>query len=230
MKIYVACGFNDRDKWILSLVPRLIKAFDSEPITGRDMEGEVITDADRKRIEEADALLAFFTRRGDKQPDGTWNTHLWVRDELVHALANDKRVLPIYEDGVTREPGISGRDRQYMPYCEEARLDFMVSLAEVLGRWHRSGKRRFQILPNEALLPHLGKGYFKCSYRVMEGYSESAPYEVPVRRITGGLFIDAEVNARNSLIQVQIQTDAGALISDYTPVDAVAIKLPDETP
>jgi hypothetical protein len=224
MRIFVAYGYNPRDTWIEPVVKPLIEAFGSEVIDGRELAGQIITDAVRESIRNSDALMAFFTRR-DPKPDGTWETHKWVRDEFVVAFDNQKQLLPIYEDGVPIEPGITGRDRQYLTYTEAARVDCVVNIVKALGRWHRRGIRRFQLVPDSAIRPHLSKQYFRCRYRVMEGYDESPLRDVPVQRIQGGLFISAPDLSRDSMVQVEIVTDNAVISSDYTPIDAIAIQL-----
>jgi hypothetical protein len=69
MKIFVGFGYNDRDSWVPDFVFPLIRAFGCEVVTGEDMPAEVISDEVRRRVESADALIAFRTRCGD--PDAT---------------------------------------------------------------------------------------------------------------------------------------------------------------
>src|SRR5712691_7889521 len=182
MKVFVAYGFNARDGWIERTIPLLIEAFGSEPVDGRELEGQVITDGVRELIRNSDALIAFFTQR-EKIGEDKWSSHPWVRDELGCALENHKQVLEIYENGVTREAGMAGKDRQFLPYKEEERVDCVVNIVRVLGRWHRRGARRFQLVPDAVIRPHLSKQYFRCRYRVMEGNSEAPLMDTPVQRI-----------------------------------------------
>ena len=104
-------------------------------------------------------------------------------------------------------------------------MDCVVNIVRVLGQWHRRGVRRFQLVPDSAIRPHLSRQYFRCRYRVMEGYNESPLREVGVQRIQGGLFISAPGLSRDSLVQVEIVTDTAVILSDYTPIDAIAIQL-----
>jgi hypothetical protein len=59
----------------------------------------------------------------------------------------------------------------------------------------------------------------------LEGLTESAPHEVPVQRIQGGLFINASGLSPNSLVQVEVVTDSGVLFSDYTSIDAITVQI-----
>ncbi len=83
MKIFVAYGYNDRDKWIEDMVFPLIKAFGSEVETGGVTYGATIPDAVRNKIQFSDALIAFTTRRISPGGDANGQTHLWVIQELA---------------------------------------------------------------------------------------------------------------------------------------------------
>lgn len=224
MKVFVAYGFNARDGWIEQAIAPLIEAFGSVAVDGRELEGQLITEAVRDLIRNSDALIAFFTQR-EKIGENKWISHAWVRDELGCALENQKQVLEIYESGVAREAGMAGKDRQFLPYKEEERVDCVVNIVRVLGRWHRRGARSFQLVPDAIIRPHLPKQYFRCRYRVMEGNSESPLMETRVQRIQGGLFVNVAGLSRDSQVQVEIVTDNGVISSDYTPTDAIAIEL-----
>lgn len=113
-----------------------------------------------------------------------------------------------------------------MTYREEQRVDCVVEIVKVLGRWHLRGTRRFQLVPNSIIRPHLSKQYFRCRYKVMEGNNEPTTTEnVLVQRIQGGLFINAEGLSRDCMIQVEIFTDTRVLSSDYTKIDVISIHL-----
>ena len=87
MKIFVAFGYNPRDRWIPELVFPIIKAFGDEVVSGEEIPGQQITDAIIREIRQSHALLAFTTRRDKIGDQERWTTHRWVTDELSQALA-----------------------------------------------------------------------------------------------------------------------------------------------
>ncbi|KJU84535.1 hypothetical protein MBAV_003280 [Candidatus Magnetobacterium bavaricum] len=114
MKIFVAYGFNDRDKWIKDLVFPIIEAFRDEVINGANLKGEgTIDDAIKGKIEESDALIGFTTRREKVDHRDEWSTHRWVTDEIAHANATRKPIAIVIETGVKHEGMIAGF--QYIP-------------------------------------------------------------------------------------------------------------------
>ena len=174
-------------------------------------------------INSSDALLAFATRR-DAAANDQFTTHRWVTDELAYAIGQGKQVLEVREEGVVDQGGMAG-DRQRLTYREDDRIRCLVEVIKTLGRWHRRSTRRFQLVPDDLVRPHLSKPYFRCRYRVLEGGMESDPRDVPVQRIQGGLFIAASGLSANSLLQVQVVTDQKVLCSDYTSVEAITVQI-----
>jgi hypothetical protein len=50
----------------------------------------------KDRIGDADAVVGFATLR-EKQGDADFNSHIWVRDEMQHALTLKKPVVEVRE-------------------------------------------------------------------------------------------------------------------------------------
>jgi hypothetical protein len=107
MKIFVGYGYNARDSWIERHVFPILEAMNLEVTHGKDMHGEVLQDGVRDRIGEADALIGFTTLR-ENQGDADFNSHIWVRDEMQHALTLEKLVVEVREQGVRSPPGLIG--------------------------------------------------------------------------------------------------------------------------
>jgi hypothetical protein len=224
MQIFVGYGYNDRDVWIERLVFPVIEAFGANVLHGKDMHGQVLQDGVKARIEAADGLLAFATRR-DLLASGRFSTHTWVRDELVHALAKGKASVLILEDQVDFPQGIIG-NRQYIPYREDDRAQCLVEVAKVVGDWSGRRPRRIQLLPNEKIRPLLIQPGFCCQFRMREGNVDSALRQVPVDPVKGGLYVDLPGVPSTALVQIEALVNGQVQArSDYDSVDAVQITL-----
>src|SRR5436305_441966 len=164
MRIFVAHGYNPRDRWVEEVFRPIIEAFGSEFVSGGDLGRQAITEGVQALINSGDALMAFATRRNAIAND-QFDTHRWLTDELAHAIGQRKRVLEVREEGVVQD-GIAG-DRQRLSYSEQDRVKCIVQVIQVLGQWHRRSTRRFQLLPDELIRPHLNKPYFRCTYTVL---------------------------------------------------------------
>ena len=191
VRIFVAYGYNSRDKWIEDSIQPIVEAFGSEFVHGGDLGGQQITEGVRALINSSDSLLAFATRR-DAVGNDQFATHRWVTDELAYAIGQGKQVLEIREDGVLEQGGIAG-DRQRITFRADDRLRCLVEVIKTLGRWHRRDTRRFQLIPDDLVRPHLSKPYFRCRYTVLEGTNESLPREC--RPENSGRFVHRRIGS-----------------------------------
>lgn len=226
MRIFVAYGFRERNMWIPRLVYPVIRAFGDEVMHGEDMPGEIITEGVRQRINRADALIGFVTRLADAPGDRS-TTHRWVTDELATAHGQQKLVLEVREVGVDEQRGILG-DRQPVVYDEGQRDECIVEIVKALGEWHQTNKVTLQLLPEEyaeQLTPLLNNPRLRCVYIVLERGEEGAEMPTRIRRIKGGLFVEARNVPRQALIQLKVECAGQSWSSDFESTDSLGIRL-----
>jgi hypothetical protein len=230
MKIFVAYGYNERDKWVPSLVFPIIKAFGDEVITGEELQGEQITDSVIKEIEQSDALMAFVTKR-QKIDETQWTTHRWVTDEISQALAYKKLVAEIREIGVDEQGGIAS-DRQRITYNDNERDKCLVDIVRTLGKWHSNDTVKLQLLPEDcvqAIRPLLRNPGLRCTYKILNSEGDLSE-EIPatVLPVTGGLFVHAKNIPRMSLIQIRVECAGKLWTSNFENIDFSGIHLQQE--
>jgi hypothetical protein len=230
MKIFVAYGYNERDKWVPSLVFPIIKAFGDEVITGEELQGEQITDSVIKEIKQSDALMAFVTKR-QKIDETQWTTHRWVTDEISQALAYKKLVAEIREIGVDEQGGIAS-DRQRITYNDNERDKCLVDIVRTLGKWHSNDTVKLQLLPEDcvqAIRPLLRNPGLRCTYKILNSEGDLSE-EIPatVLPVTGGLFVHAKNIPRMSLIQIRVECAGKLWTSNFENIDFSGIHLQQE--
>jgi len=222
LKVFVAYGFNERDSWIPELVFPLVRAFGGEVVTGEDLQGQQITDAVRREIDQADALIGFRTLR---EGEAAGMSHRWVEDEL--AYARTAKVLEVREDGVSGQGGLLG-DRQWIPYRPAERDRLLVELVKTLGRWMRENTVKLQLLPQEfvdEISDLLETPGLRCTYTVLERGRESEPRPAEIRPITGGLFIFADGLSADALMRVRVEGHGRRWRSVFQGIDSVSVHL-----
>jgi hypothetical protein len=226
MRIFVAFGYNPRDRWIEELVFPIVEAFGSEVLSGEDMQGEQLSQGVQQRIGNSDALIAFTTRR-DQLQNGTWTTHKWVQQELALAIDRGMWVAEVRETDIDPQVGVDG-DRQRISYEEANRDRCLVELVKTIGRWHENVFVDLQLLPKEfidSVKPLLRNPRLKVEYKVMEKNRETGPFGATIKAIKGGLFMTAANIHREALIQVFVECDGSSWNSDYESVNSIGIKL-----
>lgn len=233
MRIFVAYSYQERDRWVEDIVFPLISAFDSTPVTGKDIQGERLSDEVKGRIERCQGLMAFATRRGEPTGDGKYLTHRWVTDELAYASQLGKAVVEVREADVDEQDGIAG-DRVRIKYNESERTELLLQLTSTLARWHRQ-VRRVRVIPlrhtlRDGQLVEIGAEWlrgqmkqdgFRCQYQILDGDYPSQPVDTELRSIEGRLYFTAARLTSGSRLRLRVTTDEGVFISDFENVDDI---------
>ncbi len=227
MRVFVGYWYDPRDGWIESQIVPLLEAMHFTILDGKELYGEGdITDAVRRRIEQADIAVGFLTlRHGAHDPAAS---HPWVLAELAHANGNHKPVLIVLEDGGRIDnPLLQGEQR--IPLKQDDRLKCAVELLEAVRRWTA---RRLQIVPVDEQLDRkiwrmLRSDEFRFEYRTRRGGVDSAFQETRLERVNpGGLYCHAIGLPDDALIEVRGSFQgAGVFSSGWASVDAVQIKV-----
>lgn len=203
--IFLSFAFRDNDRDVVSSVEQLLASHGIHAITGKRLGGEALDPAIQARIEQADGLIALLTRR-DQLVQGGWTTHSWVKDELNHARAHNKRAIALVEDGV--ELAGMYADHERIPFNRDQPLDAMLALAETVGFWKAEAGRtlKVRIMPETvAQLAHSPSGSFQCQYRLF-GNAQYTPWRNvdPVPEV-GGTFVYLGGIQDEHLIQLEVK-------------------------
>lgn len=226
MKIFVAYGYNDRDKWIKEMVFPIIKAFGAEVETGEDTYVGSIPDSVKRKIQFSDALMAFTTRR-ETQDNVVWQTHRWVIEELAAAAMLGKKTVEIREKGVDQQGGLTQANQRII-YDENARDKCLIEIVKAIGVWQSSNLVRVQLLPEGIrgdLQPLLSDQGLSCKYVIRTGNFVADEVPAKIERIKGGLFIDVPQINSDSLIQISIRYGNREWSSDYESLNSYGIHL-----
>jgi hypothetical protein len=218
MKLFVGYHFGAEDEWVHELVLPLVRAFGFEAVTGEEVYGGRITDEVISRIRASQGLIGFVTRRGK-----TNEASRWVTDELAVAVAsNGVQVLEVREVGLDDQLGVGG-DRQHIDYDPAKPERCLVDIAAALGDWARTpAPKPVRVIPQtvvEQIAPLLEKPGFRCTYRWKVGPTTSAPTEVELQPVLGGLMLDATDVPAAAYVQVRIEGGGKAWVSQFEPID-----------
>jgi hypothetical protein len=166
MRVFLSYQYREREQWITSLVVPMLQCLGVTIVHGQDLAGGPLNEEIKGRIQSADALIAFLTRR-DRAPDGRWSASRFVSQEMTTAIAFEKALIPVLEDGV-EEPQAFQRDYPFLVYREDRRAEFLVSLVERVRHWV-AGEIKIRLLPDDLyddLRTELESHSARCSYEI----------------------------------------------------------------
>jgi hypothetical protein len=223
MKVFVSFGYNGRDKWIEEQVIPILRAMGFIVVDGKDRHGRILQPEVKSRIERCDAAIGFFTIR-EGQGDADFNSHIWVRDEMLHALAKEKPIIPVQEKDVRVPAGLLG-DRQYI-LLENDRLACVVKLVKALGE--RNIRRLKLESDDDQLMQTLWRRRkdFVIQYRTQANGIESPYRPGRLEKVNQGLYLDVSEVRENAFLEVQgILGGAEQFNSGWVSADAVHVNI-----
>jgi hypothetical protein len=203
MKIFV--GYSFKDKWIEDLVIPLIETYGVHVEHGKELPGERIDDAIKKRIEGADAVVVFLTRVKPLKPRG-FQPSDWVVQELTHADAKgNSRILEVREAGVKFTGALHG-NLQQLTVNPRDRAPFLLQLGRAVSSWRGAGELKIRLLSEDfasSIRPMLTQKQYQCSYQLRRGATViDEIHNVEIAREAFGLFIYTKALPPDVLISV----------------------------
>ena len=227
MKVFVGYGYNDRDRWIEDRLFPILESAGLSVIHGKDMHGQELSPTVKTRIDQSDAAIGFFTLR-DGQGDADFTSHIWVRDEIVHALAKGKVVIPVKEVGVKVPDGLIG-NRQYIPLDQGDRLACVTEVMRALGQHNL---RRVRLTPDDdALRKSIWKWRkepaFEVRYRTQDHQGVESDWRTGrLETIDQGYYLNLAGAPRRALVEVEgVLNGAVQFSSGWVSADAVQISV-----
>jgi hypothetical protein len=228
MRIFVGFGYNDRDSWIETQVFPILECMGFIVIDGKDMHGEILQPAVRERIDQSDAAIGFLTIR-DPNSTGDFNSHIWVRDEMVYAVGKGKPIIAVREENARVPDGLLG-NIQYIPLRQDDRLACISELARALGR---RNIRRIKLEPEDDELTRDLRQWrldqnFEIRYRTQDSRTglESAFREGRLERVENGFYLNVLDVPRRAYVEVEgLLNGQRKFNSGWASADAVSIRI-----
>jgi hypothetical protein len=228
MRVFVGFGYNDRDRWIEAQVFPILEAMAFTVHDGKDLYGELLQPEIQRLITQSDAAIGFLTLR-EGQGDADFNSHIWVRDEMVYALGLKKPVILIREQGVRVPPGLFG-ERQYITLESNDRLACVVQLIRALGK---RNIRRLKLDPQRGKLSKdlwnwwTQKRGLLIQYRTRDGQGHESTFkEGRLELVEQGFFLNVADVPAQAYVEVEgLLNGEPKFSSGWVSANAVQVKI-----
>src|SRR5215813_1364900 len=201
-RVFIAHRFDELDRALASEVEDLLTSYELHATTGRLLGGDDLDDTVKKKIDEADAVIALMTRR-DKLAEGeVWVTHPWVVNEYDYAVAKNKRAIAVVESGV-RWTGMHG-GREHIQFDRDQQNAALLRLSKTVAKWKSDAGRRMkiQIVSKTLKLSEAGYNY---EYRFRQD-GDAKPWQAgKAQEESGGVFVYIDgVSSDRVLLQIRV--------------------------
>lgn len=227
MRIFVGYGYNERDKWIEDRLFPILRCAGFTVAHGKDMHGMELAGEVKRRLDQSDAAIGFFTIR-EGQGDADFTSHIWVRDEMVYAVSKNKPVVLVRETGVKLPDGLLG-NRQFVPLDQGDRLACVSELLAALGRREI---RRVRLDPAEdglraSLWKWRNRAGFAIRYRTQNSEGlESDFRDGRLELVDQGFYLNLTEIPSRAYIEVEGMLDGEVKFgSGWVSADAVQVRI-----
>lgn len=221
--IFLSMSFRPEDEKTRTFadnVGRLLQSHNISYDSGRNL-GERLTPMIKRKIAEADGLIALMSRRDQLVSEAgsgpvKYSTSAWVRDEIAHARTLRKPSVALVEEGVAID-GMEA-DYEYIPWDPAAPLEAVLRLSATLRAWKdRAGRLRTmtaRLQPPEAAALAVSDHAARVRYQVVDGGRRSKRRTAELLRATEGVIFHFDVLSEKAEILVELETGAGIWRSD----------------
>src|SRR3954452_919520 len=215
--VFLSYHYDELNTAIARRIEDLLESHNLRATTGDVLGGGVLTNEIKRQIDEADALIALFTR-SQQLANGSWTTHEYVKNEVQHARAAEKPAIAFVEQGVD----ITGlyKENEFIPYTPTDALPAFLKLSRTIWSWkNRAGRIiKLQLLP-EVVATDIWKsrgGGIEWQYRLSSGLRDTGWQKAYPRKEPYGLFLFVQVPDDTMSIEVRVVAGGKSWVSDAT--------------
>jgi hypothetical protein len=127
--VFVGHSFLAEDAKVCDAVVGLLRAIGFQVFTGEKPKANRISEKVKELIDSQDVFVGVFTRRDKIAKKNEWTTTMWVIEEKTWAMAKNKRLVLMREDGVKNLGGMHA-DHEYIDFDRNAIGPSLVKLVE----------------------------------------------------------------------------------------------------
>jgi hypothetical protein len=214
--IFLSHHFDNEIAPVVESFKRLIESHDLEVIDGRRLEGRLVIDEVKSRIEEADAVIVFLSKRE------AGKTNEWVSHERSAAQTLGKPLLAIVEQGLTNAAPFGGFES--LQYNPDKLSDTLLDISESIFGWKlRLGEQIEVLLEPDDIVATVRENADRdgiVQYRLLRKRGKWGPWKkAAVIPRPGGVSLVLNGVTKKSEIQIKVTTNNRIWNSDVVNRD-----------
>jgi hypothetical protein len=201
-RIFLSMSFQPEDQALVAAASAIIESQDLRVMTGKNLAGAGLSAEIKRRIDDCDALVAICSRR-DPVPGGNFTVSSWVRDELLYALAKQKPLLALVEDGV--DLGGMMSDHERAPFSRGDALGAFAKLALSVAQWRQTAGLvlRAAIAPVEVAVALTRRQVEQVEFCSIRNGTSTPWTSAPLVKEVGGLYAYLKGVPRDGLVKIR---------------------------
>jgi hypothetical protein len=207
MRIFVAYSLTN--DWIPQQIFPLIQSLGFEIESGKELAGQSIDEAIKRKIDSCDGLVAFFTKITPIAGSDLFKPSDWVAQEYTYAEARGILLLEVRETNVDFQGRLAG-NRQWIDLHAGDRLLAAVELCRALREWRKGIDVELRLRTQafvDAIRGSLSGRKYRCVYvmRHRNGKEIARIADACILPRSGGLFVYAKNVPVDAFIEFRVE-------------------------
>lgn len=203
--IFISHHFDDTGNRLAELVKALVISHNIQPVTGRRLEGEVLSNGVKSRIDNCQATIVLLTDREEGK------SNQWVIEERAYADKQEHSTITLLEKGLIDSGMYSNNERLRIDWT--ALHICLLELSETIKLWKRTRGNNLKILIQpEEISKKISDNYDEAiiRYKVLDSNDYDAEVswkDAKARRNPGGATIKIRGVKEKDQIEIKVVVD-----------------------
>lgn len=203
--IFISHHFDDKGLELAESVKALVSSHNIQPVTGRRLEGEVLSNGVKSRIDTCQATIVLLTNREEGK------NNQWVKDERAYADGKNHSIISLLDKGLYDNGMYSSNERLRIEW--DSLHKCILELSETIKKWKkRKGNNLKVLIQPEEISKKISDNYEDAiiKYKVMdkEDFDTDVSWKnTKARRNVGGATINISGVKENDQIEIKVQVD-----------------------
>lgn len=200
--IFISHHFDENGNKLAELVKSLVISHNIQPITGRRLEGQVLSSGVKKKIDSCQATIVLLTNREEGK------NNQWVRDERAYADGKKHYVISLLDSGLYDEGMYANNERLRIKW--DALHKCLLDLSETIKLWKiKKGNNLKLLIQPEEISKKISKNYddamIKYKIREENNFGQVEWQNTWARSEVGGATINIPGVKENDLIELEVK-------------------------
>jgi len=222
--IFISHHFDEKGLELAESVKALVSSHNIQPVTGRRLEGEVLSNGVKSRIDNCQATIVLLTNREEGK------NNQWVKDERAYADGKNHNIISLLDKGLYDEGMYSNNERLRIEW--DALHKCILELSETIKKWKKKKGNNLKVLIQpEEISKKISKdsGNARIRYKVLDSndYDTDVSWkDTRVRINPGGATINIPGVKENDQIEINVQVDGETWTSPViNPIAMVKLEM-----
>ena len=202
--IFISHHFDDKGNKLAEFVKALVISHNIQPITGRRLEGQPLSNGVKNKICDCQATIVLLTNREEGR------NNQWVRDERAYADGKNHEIITLLDEGLFEDGMYSDNERLRIDWHQLHLC--ILDLSETIRSWKiKKGNNLKLLIQPDSVSDQIMNNYdniiVRYKIRACDSFSQVSWTIIQARPEIGGATISIPGVKDNDLIEIEVNVN-----------------------